>query len=84
MNDSGQLPAPKLDWNLHVRNRNRFTAEMLVPYANCYVAWSLDGTRIIAHHADALELDRLLDEQGLPTDGYVVSFVDPVEIGSQL
>jgi len=73
-----------VDWEVFVRNRALFTPEMLAPYANHWVAWSLEGSAIIAHSADPNELDRVLNEMGLPRDGYLLSYVDPLEACCQL
>jgi hypothetical protein len=39
-----------------VRNRNAFPAEELDRYTGQHVAWSPDGTRILASHADTLKV----------------------------
>ena len=48
----------------HNENRNRFPAEELEKYRGQYIAWSLDGTRIIAHADDPDTLDALLLQLG--------------------
>ena len=37
-----------MDMQGHMENRSRFPAEELEKYAGRYVAWSPDGTRIVA------------------------------------
>ena len=36
----------------HIENRNRFPAEELEKYRGQWIAWSLDGSRIVAHTDD--------------------------------
>ena len=43
---------PQLDWGVYVVNRAKWGVEELRPYAGQWLAWSLDGSRIVAHHAD--------------------------------
>src|SRR5271166_2249350 len=45
-------------------NRARFSADELMKYDGKWVAFSLDGRKIIAAHEDLLTLDRLLREAG--------------------
>ena len=53
------------DPNLCTRNRNAWTAEQIAPYLGQWVAWTLDGTRIVAHHEDPVEVVRAVSEMGL-------------------
>lgn len=39
-----------------IKNRNAFPAEELNRYAGQHVAWSPDGTRILAHDPDPLKV----------------------------
>jgi hypothetical protein len=48
----------------HMENRNRFPPEELEKYRGQYIAWSLDGTRIIAHADDPDTLDELIVQAG--------------------
>lgn len=48
----------------HIENRNRFPAEELEKYRGQYIAWSLDGTRIIAHADDPDTLDERIVQAG--------------------
>jgi hypothetical protein len=56
------------DPNLCTRNRNAWTAEQIEPYLGLWVAWSLDGTRIIASHADPLEVVRAVADLGFSSE----------------
>jgi hypothetical protein len=60
------------------RNRDAFPQEELQKYWGRHVAWSLDGTRILADGASAGEVYARLDELGVPPGTTVASFVpDP-------
>ena len=60
----------------HIENRNEFPVEELLKYEGKYVAWSLDGTRILAGDKDPLRLDASLTAAGFKPDDYVLSFVE--------
>ena len=62
-------------WAEHVKNRNEFPQEELVRYEGQHVAWSLDGTRILAGHEGPLQLCAALEAAGHRSDDYVLSFV---------
>jgi len=47
----------------------------LARYAGSYVAWSPDGTRILASDEDELRLDAILKDAGHETSEVLVSFV---------
>jgi hypothetical protein len=64
-----------MDMQQFIRNRNAFPLEELARYAGRYVAWSPDGTRILASDADELELDATLRAAGHDTSEVLVSFV---------
>ena len=63
------------DYNVHIRNRNQWTLEQLAPYRDHWVAWSLDGKSIVAHHEDPLEVVRACKGQGLTGEEYLLSFL---------
>lgn len=52
------------DANVCTRNRNAWTAEQIEPYLGLWVAWSLDGTSIVASHTDPLEVVRAVTDLG--------------------
>ena len=68
-----------IDGNLFIVNRNKFTYEQLAPYAGQHVAWSTDGTRIIAHHADVAELFRTVEAMGLAGDEVVFDYLPALD-----
>ena len=60
------------------RNRERFPEEELRKYWGRHVAWSLDGTHILADGETFEELHRRIEEQGISPSEVAFSFVpDP-------
>ena len=65
-------------------NRSHFTVEQLLPYEGQWVAFSLDGQRIVAAAPDLLELDRRIREAGEDPQNVgleCVHFADYVDVG---
>ncbi len=68
-------------------NRARFPVEKLAAYAGQWIAWSPDGSRIVAHTADPEGLDdciRAVGEdpqlclvEGIPAEDSVLGAVQP-------
>jgi hypothetical protein len=54
-------------------NQSQFPKAELEKYRGRYVAWSLDGTHIIAADPDALRVDALLCEAGYDPSEILVS-----------
>lgn len=74
------MPVPEgwLDIVTFNRNRDAFAEEQLQPYWGRHVAWSLDGTRIVADAATSQELYERMKELGIDPCTVVSSFVpDP-------
>ena len=65
------------DYDLHLRNRHRWTMEQLAPYRDQWVAWSLDGNTILAHHEDPLEVVHTCKELGLTGEEYMLCVLPP-------
>ncbi len=65
-----------MNWNEHVKNRSRFPPEELTKFEGQHIAWSLDGTRILAGHEDPTKLVTELLAAGYRSDDFVLSFVD--------
>jgi hypothetical protein len=68
---------PRMNRDVYVANRSKFSAVDLLPYAEEWVAWSLDASRILAHHRDALELWRRLDEAGIDPEEVNLEWIPP-------
>ena len=58
------VPWVIIDHDVYNKNRSRYGHEELRPYAGEWLAWSLDGSTILAHHPDAEEVRRQLIEKG--------------------
>ncbi len=69
------LTIPDCDGALFNENVSQFPGAELLKYAGQYVAWSLDGTRILASGTDPDELDRNLAAAGLQQGGFVEDYV---------
>ncbi len=60
---------------LFIENTNRFPPEELARYAGRYVAWNLEGTKILASGADHRELYANLAAAGIEMSSVVQSYV---------
>lgn len=65
-------------------NRERFTVEQLQPYEGQWVAFSLDGSRIVAAAPDLLELDQRVNAAGEDPEQVGLEFIDlrPIRLGA--
>jgi hypothetical protein len=61
------------------KNQNAFPPEELIKYAGQRVAWSLDGTRILASGADEAELLNNLRRAGIDPSQVVQAAVEPMD-----
>lgn len=59
----------------HYRNRAQFPANELAKYYGKEVAWSLDGSRIIASGDDPQQVCAAVQRSGLKSDEVVLSYV---------
>lgn len=59
---------PQLDWDVYVENRSKIPPEVLRPYLGQWLAWSLDGTHVVASDPDLEGLASKLAALGLATD----------------
>lgn len=75
MNPNPQ-PYKPLGVPLFDRNSGRFDREKLTPYLGQYVAWSADGTRVLAAAPSPEELDQKLAEQGIHFSEVVHDYAD--------
>jgi hypothetical protein len=66
----------EVDLALYAENRCKIPPDDLLPYAGLFVAWSPDGTRILAS-AESLEaLDQKLEEAGIHFSQVVHDYID--------
>jgi hypothetical protein len=61
----------------HWTNRQNFPPAELARYAGQHVAWSWDGTQIVANGADIEEVYRRLKAAGIDPTRVVLSYVFP-------
>jgi hypothetical protein len=65
------------DRGVYVENRSKFPLQELAKYGDQWVAWSLDGTTIVAHHEDLLEVGRILDKAGVNHQDVSFEWIPP-------
>jgi hypothetical protein len=58
------------------KNRDLFTVEQLQPYDGQWVAFSMDGKRIVAAAPDLLELDQRVVAAGENPENVALQFID--------
>ncbi len=59
----------------HYRNRAQFPEQELAKYYGKEVAWTLDGTRIVASGDDARQVCTAVQQAGLQSDEVVLAYV---------
>lgn len=76
-----------MDMQEYLKNRHQFPHDELDKYAGKYVAWSPDGTRIIASDEDPLKLVDAINELGFESSEVVIEpvpFPDEIVLGGGL
>lgn len=71
---------PPLDMKLFIENEHKFPPEELAKYAGKHVAYSGDGTSILASGDTWEELERELAAAGLERSQVVFSYVFPPDM----
>jgi hypothetical protein len=79
MSENGKKPDPPLLGPNYEQNRARFPLDELAKYAGQYVAFSLDGTRILASGDTMEEVDEKLVAAGINPNRVVGSYIDGPE-----
>jgi hypothetical protein len=79
MDTNGQLARP-IDLVAFAKNRSRFPPEDLLPYAGQHIAWSADGTRVLASGRDMDEVENKVIAAGIAPDQVVFDFIDPPDL----
>ena len=64
-----------MDMREFLKNRSQFAAADLGKYAGLYIAWSPDGTKIIASNGDAMKLVAAVKSAGFNPQECVISSV---------
>jgi hypothetical protein len=75
MNSNDQPPWPDPH---HLENRLKTPPEELDKYRGRQVAWSWDGTRVVAAGEDLEDVFRQLEAAGIDSNRVVFSYVDDV------
>ena len=73
--DNRRLEPP--DLGEYHENRRKFPLEELARYAGRYVAFSPDGTRILASGSSEEEVEDQLRAAGIPPSQVVGGYIDP-------
>jgi hypothetical protein len=68
-------------WRVYSTDRPLALQEEADAYRDEWVAWSADGTRIVAHHHDPLEVAAMVKAAGLDSEEVVMSYVPPGGMG---
>ncbi len=76
MNTNGERLDPP-DLSHYDENRSKFPLEELAKYWGKHVAFSPDGTRIVACGESIAEVDDKLDAAGIHFSQVVHSYIDP-------
>jgi hypothetical protein len=63
-------------------NQDKFPPEELLKYGGQHVAWSWDGTRILASAEDDAGLDQKLREAGIDPSRVVHGYVDDPNVSN--
>lgn len=73
-------PAKPADWGEYAQNRRRFPPEELAKYAGKYIAFSLDGTRVLASSATEEGLEKQLQADGIDPSQIVGSYIPAPDV----
>jgi glucose/arabinose dehydrogenase len=79
MSVNGQRQEPP-DLRFYEENRRKFPQEELAKYWGKHVAFSPDGTRILASGDSINEVDDQLTAAGIPISQVVHAFIDPPDL----
>lgn len=70
--NNGRTP---IDMGVYLENRTKFPVEELAHYLGEHIAFSGDGTRIVAHGVDRVSVMAELQQRGIHFSEVVWSFV---------
>jgi hypothetical protein len=79
---SDKTDHPDIPWlgPEYFENRHKFPIDELIKYEDQYIAWSWDGSRVLASDADRNELDRKLEAAGIDPSRVVHEFIPPADV----
>jgi hypothetical protein len=67
----------KPPWRTYVTTRSQAAQEEARRYPGQWIAWSADGTRIVAHHPDPVEVTTMVEAAGLDSDDVILAYEPP-------
>jgi hypothetical protein len=73
---------PWLDVITFRANQEKFPTEELWKHINHHIAWSWDGSRIVASGKDRKEVEQQLEAGGIPPDRVVWDYVDDPNVSN--
>lgn len=79
MNETPRPPAPP-DLSLYHQNRPKIPQEELAKHAGRYVAFSPDGSRVVASGSTMEEVEQVLQAAGIDPSQVVGSYLPPPEV----
>jgi hypothetical protein len=68
---------PLPDHETYVKNRSRHSLDELARYGDQWVAWSADGTTVVAHHKDPLEVTAMVLAAGVDSEEVHLEWIPP-------
>lgn len=77
MNENGRWLEPP-DLRSFETNRGKMPPELLLPYAGLFIAWSPDGTRVLASGESRSKVDEKLAAAGIHFSQVVHDYIDPL------
>jgi hypothetical protein len=75
VNDPTKNDGPWVNSNLVTENFNKFPREELLRYAGRFVAFSLDGSAILASGANEMEMEARLRELGIDPGRVIGTYI---------
>lgn len=83
MNDNHQ-DIFRPDTRFYSENRAKFPPDDLLPYAGQWVAWTADGTRIVAHGIEIERVEQELQALGIAPSAVVWEEIPPLDAEDSL
>jgi hypothetical protein len=67
----------RVDRETYLANRERHSLAELSRYGDQWVAWSADGSRVLAHDADPLRVAEQVRAAGVDSEDVVLEYIPP-------
>ena len=72
------------DWDTYRKNRYSYPLEEVNRYCDQWLAWSADGSRIVAHDADLLRVNDQVKAAGVDPEEVIFEYIPPGGEGESL